>query len=107
MEYIIIDIPDINDSISRIMLGNMYCQIRFTYNDTKDYWSFGLYDEQENPVAIGIKIVPQMVLNLFFGINEMPKGAFGVITNLKRLGRNDFKDGKAKFVFVPLETENS
>lgn len=105
MEIITIEVPDLNDSVSRLMLGDVYCQIRFTYNDTKDYWYFGIYNEKEEPVAIGIKIVPNMVLNMFFGVNELPKGAFGVITELDRIGRNDFVNGKAKFVFAPLPGE--
>ena len=105
MEIITIEVPDLNDSVSRLMLGDVYCQIRFTYNDTKDYWYFGIYNEKEEPVAIGIKIVPNMVLNMFFGVNELPKGAFGVITKLDRIGRNDFVNGKAKFVFAPIPGE--
>lgn len=107
MDYIIIEIPEMNDSVSRVMLGDTYCQIRFTYNDTKDYWYFGVYNDQDDPIAIGIKIVPNMVLNLFFGVNELPKGVFGVITNLERIGHDDFFNGNAKFVFAPLEDEES
>ena len=43
MDYIIIEVPDLNDSISRVVLnGNAY-QIRFTWNETGGYWKFGLY----------------------------------------------------------------
>lgn len=106
MDYTIIEVPDMNDSLSRLVLNGQFFQIRFTYNDTKDYWSFGLYDDQDNPVAIGMKIVPGAVLNMFFGRTKLPKGVFGVITKLDRIGRNDFQNGKAKFVFVPAEGED-
>lgn len=106
MDYIIIEVPDMNDSMSRLMLDDEYLQIRFTYNDTKDYWTFGIYDDQDEPIAIGIKIVPNMVLNLFFGANELPAGAFGVITNLDRIGHDDFLNGNAQFIFAPLESED-
>lgn len=105
MDYTIIEVPDMNDSLSRVLLGDVYCQIRFTYNDTMDYWTFGIYDDQGKPVAIGIKIVPQMVLNLFFGVNELPYGVFGVQSTLDRIGRDDFKNGNAKFIFCPVDDD--
>ena len=107
MEYTIIEVPDMNDSISRVTLSGEDYQIRFTYNDTMDYWSFGLYDDQGEPIAIGIKIVPQMPLNLFFGVYQLPSGIFGVLSNLERIGHDDFKDGNAKFIFAAVETDSS
>lgn len=104
MEYTIIEIPDMNDSISRIVLSGKVYNIRFTYNDTADYWKFGLYDSLNCPIVLGIKIVPRFPLNAFYGITEIPEGIFGVISNLDRIGRNDFKNGKAQFVFMPVET---
>jgi len=43
MEYIIIEVPDMNDSISRIVLNGTAYMLRFSYNDTCDYWKFSLY----------------------------------------------------------------
>ena len=105
MDYIEIEVPDMNDSSSRVLLGDLYCRIRFTYIDSGDYWTFGVYDDMDEPIAIGIKIVPQMVLNMFFGANELPYGLFGVYTNLDRVGRDDFKNGNARFVFFPLDPD--
>ena len=34
MDYIIIEVPDMNDSVSRIALNGKQYQLRFTYNDT-------------------------------------------------------------------------
>ncbi|MCC8014387.1 MAG: hypothetical protein LIO87_04255 [Eubacterium sp.] len=104
MNYIIIDVPDSNDSVSRVVLDNKAYQIRFTYNDTADCWSFGLYNEQGEPIALGIKIVPRIPLNLFFGVNELPSGFFEALGNLNRIGHDDLKNGKAKFIFVPVDT---
>ena len=42
MEYIVINVPDMNDSVSRIVLDGKAYLIRFTYNDTCDYWKFSL-----------------------------------------------------------------
>ncbi len=99
-EYTIIEVPDYNDSLSRVVLDGTAYQIRFTYNDTKDYWSFGLYDDLGEPIAIGMKIVPKFPLNIFFGVNELSSGMFGAISNLEKIGRNDFKNGLAKFIYA-------
>ena len=100
-DYTIIEVPDMNDSVSRIVLCGKQYQIRFTYNDTFDYWTFGLYDSLGEPIRIGVKIVPQMPLNLFWGTDLMPFGVFGVLSDLERIGRNDFVNGKAQFIFGP------
>ncbi len=103
MEYRIINVPDKNDSISPIVFGNRLYNIRFTYNDTKDYWTFGIYDDLEEPVIQGIKIVPWTVLNLFFGAKKLTGGIFFCMSNLDRIGRKDFVEGNAKFAFLPEE----
>lgn len=93
--------PDINDSFSRVVLDGKEYLIRFTYNDTNDYWTFGLYDGEQRPLAAGIKLVPNSPLNFFYQSNGLPDGTFGVISDLDRVGRRAFLDGKAKFVFIP------
>lgn len=101
MEYIIIKVPQKNDSVSRIVLdGNVY-HIRFTYNDTKDFWKFGIMDSAKNPIVTGIKIVPEIVLNLFYGVKGFPKGKFGVLTKAEKVGHDSFANGDAKFIYVP------
>ena len=104
MELTTIEVPDLNDSMSRVVLNGKAYQIRFTYNDTCDYWTFGLYNTQDAPIIIGIKIVPRFPLNLFYGVTKLPDGIFGVMTKLDHIGRNDFKDGKAQFIFCPVDT---
>lgn len=101
MDYIIIEVPDMNDSISRIVLLGKQYQIRFTWNDTGGFWSFGLMDSLGTPLLIGIKIVPQFPLNLFYGTENLPLGVFAALTEKDRIGRQDFVNGKAQFVFIP------
>ena len=105
MEYTIIEVPDMNDSKSRVVLNGTAYIIRFTYNDTGDFWKFGLYSSLDEPIAIGIKIVPNFPLNLFYGVTKLPDGIFAVKAQLKRIGRNDFKDGKAEFIFCPVSIQ--
>lgn len=59
MEYTIIEVPDLNDSMSRVVLNGKAYLIRFTWNDRGGFWKFGLYDTQSKPIVIGIKIVPR------------------------------------------------
>jgi hypothetical protein len=47
-------------------------------------------------------MVPKMPLNLFCGTDDMPNGVFGILSSLEKVGRNDFVDGKAKFIFAPV-----
>ncbi len=103
MEYTIIEVPDMNDSVSRVVLNGKPYEIRFTYNDTGDYWKFSLYDSLKNPIVLGIKVVPNMPLNLFSGAAKLPDGVFGVRTNLERIGRDAFRNGAAEFIFAPAE----
>lgn len=101
MDYIIIEVPDMNDSISRITLLGVQYQIRFTWHDMGSFWTFGLSDALGNPLVIGIKIVPQFPLNLFYETYGFPVGIFAALTEKESISRSDFADGKAEFVFIP------
>ena len=101
MNYTIIDVPDMNDSISRIVLSGKQYQLRFTWNDTGGYWTFGLLDSLGAPLLIGVKGVPQFPLNLFSSSEELPLGIFAALTEQDHVGRQDFVSGKAQFVYIP------
>lgn len=102
MEYTIIDVPDMNDSVSRIVLDGKQYQIRFTWTETGAFWTFGLLDSLGNPLLIGVKIVPNFPLNLFYPNDKLPNGFFAVLTEKSRIARSDFADEAARFVFVPV-----
>ena len=101
MDYIIIEVPDMNDSTSRITLRGKQYQIRFTWNDTGGFWTFGLSDALGAPLLIGVRIVPQFPLNLFYGTQELPVGVFTALTEKESIGRADFQNGTVQFVFIP------
>lgn len=100
MEYTEIGVPDMNDSFSRVVLEGVEYQIRFTWNMLSQRWSFGLYTSQRVPLAVGIRIVPSFPLNMQIVDENFPFGVFGVITQLDEVTRNDFANGKAKFVYL-------
>ena len=98
MNYTVISVPDMNDSVSRVVLNGTAYMIRFTYNDTNCFWKFGLYTPNMDPIVCGIKIVPNFPLNVFYQAQSLP-GVFIAVTKNAQIGRNDFANGNAKFVF--------
>lgn len=98
-----ITVPDMNDSFSRIVLENREYRIRFTYNGAGDYWTFGIYNTEENCILQRRKIVPVSPINHFDTGVDMPPGLFGCFTKLKKVGRNDFNNGNAQFAYIPWE----
>lgn len=103
MERLEITPPDFNDSFSRVVLSGKQYLIRFSYIDTFGYWTFGLYTTLQEPIVEGVKIVPNFPLNLFYSNSDMPNGVFGVYTELEKVGRDDFFNGKAIFAYIPAE----
>ena len=96
-----IEVPDKIDSISRITLSGKEYYIRFTYNPSYDYWSFGLYKTNMDPILPMTKIVPFSPLTYFYTYTDLPDGDFGSFSVDKHVGRNAFKEKKAKFVYIP------
>jgi len=100
MDIIEISVPDMNDSFSRVVLDGKEYLIRFTWNATAQRWSFGLYTMQSEPIAVGIRIVPQFPLTFQVSSSEFPPGEFFATTRLDRVGRNDFVNGNATFAYI-------
>lgn len=100
MRKVFIVVPDMNDSFSRIIIKGKEYLIRFTYNDTFDYWSFGIYAPNKKPIIQGIKVVPRFPLNLFSGVVNMPDVVFACSSSLMHIGRYDFKNEAATFYYI-------
>lgn len=99
IEYI--QVPDMNDSYSRVILLRKEYLIRFMYNGAYDYWTFGVYDMERNVLLQQRKIVPISPLTHFDVSVNIPQGVFGCFTKLKKVGRDDFRTKKAEFAFIP------
>jgi hypothetical protein len=95
-----ISVPDMNDSFSRVVLDETQYFIRFTWNDTAERWSFGLYTIQKEPIVQGLRMIPQFPLNLQIAREDVPKGAFGVLSDFASVGRHDFINGMASFTYI-------
>jgi len=96
-----IAVPDHNDSFSRVVLDGRQYLIRFTYSGEAGRWSFGLYTMQKEPVAVGVRIVPNFPLNLQIVSADFPKGVFGAYSGSGSIGRRDFAEGRAEFAYIP------
>ena len=96
-----INIPDMNDSMSTITIDEKEYKMRFTYNELYDYWNFGLYKGDDTPLISMVKIVPNFPLLYPYANAESPDGDFGCISELKKVGRNDFISKLAEFVYIP------
>ena len=100
-----IGVPDYDDSISLATIGEHLCRLRFRWDSVGEYWEFGVYDQDYNPVFIGVKMVPDFPINLFSGHEEFSEGYFYVETNEPRLTRNSFKNGLATFNFGVIPSD--
>ena len=96
-----IRVPDMNDSVSTLPVDGVVYALRFTYNEKYDYWSFGLYDEKNQPLIAMTRIVPNFPLLHFYTYRTLPDGVFGCISRSQTVGRQAFNDGTAEFVYIP------
>ena len=51
----VISVPDMNDSFSRIVLDGKEILLRFTYCVNSGYWLFGVYTHDEKPIVASIR----------------------------------------------------
>ena len=102
-----INVPDYDDSISLAIIGEVRCRLRFRWDTVGEFWEFGVYDTEFNPIFQGIKVVPNFPLNLFSGHVEFSNGYFYVNTNEQRLTRDSFKNGLAVFMFGEKSNDGS
>lgn len=99
MKYI--QVPDHNDSYTRIVLDRKEYLLRFLYNGFGNYWTFGIYDTNKVTILQQRKIVPLSPLTHFDKSASLPAGIFGCFTKKNRIGRKDFVNRNAEFAFIP------
>jgi hypothetical protein len=95
-----ISVPPEHDSFSEITVGAERFLLRFTYNDTFDFWAFGVYELNRAPVIAGMKVVPNFPLNLFLQVRRFENTVFIAASKLPRIGLRGFWDGAAQFWMV-------
>jgi hypothetical protein len=90
-----------NDSISTLSIDGTEYGLRFTYNEKYDYWSFGLYDEDGEPIIAMTRIVPNFPIFQYYTDAQIPDGIFGCLSDIGTVGREAFNDLTAEFVYIP------
>nr|DAI55868.1 MAG TPA: hypothetical protein [Caudoviricetes sp.] len=98
---IYIEVPDMNDSISAITIDGEEYGIRFTYNEKFEYWSFGIYDDEDNPIVAMTRVVPNFPLLFLISDEKLPNGIFGCISDTEKVDRQAFIKHTAEFVYIP------
>lgn len=96
-----IKVPDMNDSMSSLSIDGTEYLIRFTYNERYDYWSFGLYKGDGEPIVAMTRIVPNFPLLHYHTDAALPDGIFGCLSDTDEVGREAFNDRTAEFVYIP------
>ncbi len=96
-----IKVPDMNDSMSTLSINEKEYILRFTYNESYDNWSFGLYDREKSPIIAMTKIVPNFPLLHYYTDTRLPDGVFGCLSDTDKVGREAFKDKTAEFIYIP------
>jgi hypothetical protein len=98
-----IEVPSQNDSVSRITLEGREFYIRFTYNPTYDFWSFGLYTTTLSPILPMTKIVPNVPLLHYYKYTDLPEGIFFCVSNKDRIGKGDFDGKSTAMAYIPSD----
>ena len=96
-----IEVPDMNDSISTLSIDGKMYNLRFTYNEKFDFWSFGLLDEKRNPIVAMTRLVPNFPIFHFYTSKNIPDGIFGCLSDIDTVGRYAFVNKTARFVYIP------
>lgn len=95
--------PDSNDSLTRLVLNGKEYVFHYSFNYHYGYWTMGIYEDYTTPIITCIKVVPEFPLTHYFKMVELPEGYIFVETTLERIGRKDFANENARFVFVTYE----
>lgn len=98
---IYIAVPNMNDSVSDVTIDDVQYRLRFTYNETYDYWSFGVRTANNEPIIEGVRIVPNFPILYYCTDYRLPDGDFGCISDEAEVGRYAFENKTAEFVYIP------
>lgn len=93
-------VPERADSVSRISLEDNEYKLRFTYNESGNFWSLGIKNANDDILVSSIRIVPNFPLNVFLGTKDAPKGIFVCICNNGDIDKYAFVDGRAHMCYM-------
>lgn len=89
----------------RIPLGNILYRLDFLYNTLEDFWTFSIYNDDDNLLISGVKIVANYLLLENYKTDLLPSGDFYCLTSdlTIRIGRNSFVNNEADFLYLSAE----
>ena len=102
---IIIPIKDnVNHTIT-IELESVIYKLGFLYNSGSGFWSMAIWDETDNLLLSGIKIVANYPLIFSYKNNSLPPGDFYCeISNIQAsINRTSFSSDEAKLLYLTQE----
>lgn len=96
-----ITVPDAHDSMSKVTLDGTVYWLRYTYNSTYDYWSIGIYDEDQNALVPMTKVVPMYdLLRSYKSYEGIPQGFLFCASRVEQVGETAFRDGDAVIAYI-------
>jgi hypothetical protein len=93
-------VPKGHDTMNRVTLDGTVYVLRFTYNSTYDYWSIGIYDEQENEIIPMTKCVPYFDIFGMYPYDDLPKGVLFCDSKQGSVHESDFTNRIAHIVYM-------
>jgi len=96
---IIIPIKDNPNHSLKIELEGLLYKLDFIYNTINDFWSMSIFDENDNLILAGIKLVANYPLISQY--NKLKGDFICQISDLKAsVGRNSFLSGEAVLLYL-------
>lgn len=98
-------LPDLNDFVVGVTLDGTAYRLHFSWNDFGQFWAVGIRTASDKTIIERIKCVPNWPLLRQYRRVDLPPGEFLCIVNddtYSKIGRKDYVNGKATFVYVPL-----
>lgn len=97
-----IPIKDDPNQVIKIPLDQVVYNLKFLYNTLVDGWTMGIFDEEDNPILIDLKIVPNMFAIRDFVNNGLPPGDFvcNVESSIQKINRDSFANGEAQLIYL-------
>lgn len=99
----LITFNDDNDVVFDISIEGTLYKFRMTWNDEGYFWTFHLWDKDDNVLLANVKVVPNFPLLFNKHCFNIPSGEFLVITKQTVLDRDAFADERASLVYLTEE----
>lgn len=101
-----ISMADANDFVETVILDTTAYRFHFAWNDYAQIWTVDVCDNDNVDIVRGIPLVSNFPLLAQYRRHaKMPPGELVAVvtdmTNQTPIGRQDFLNGRASFVYVP------